>query len=234
MKATKALFIAVLNFLCAVGFGQTNPVPTGPIISLTGPATINPGDTPTFTVSLQNTGGNNVSSLEFGISLPTGAKIVNAVSLISGITGPNKFIVCSTAAAASGPVLCMMFGFDGTTLSNTPIGSDGAVANLAISFDPATPTGTWNFNMTNLFSGSTTGLSVPLTASATTLTAAIGTSATKCDVTGDGIVNSADVIAIASEVVGNSACTFAAGCNFMNFVKILAAALPGGSCTIGQ
>jgi hypothetical protein len=201
-------------------------------LTLTGPATLIPGQTATLTLSLAGSSGTNTTALEFGFAPPTGVTI-SSVAPAAASTAAGKNPLCNTTTPAN--TKCILVGQSLATppvLSNTPY-SDGAVATVSVAVASTVTAGATSIPLNNLVAANTAAGNVPLTGG-TAYAPSFGYS--PCDINQDGVVNYLDFDAVVNPAITPSlvcpaAAVSAGGCTLQVAIAILIAA-GGGACTL--
>lgn len=210
----KTILLALISF---VGLSAQT-------LSITGPANLRAGSTAMLNVSLAS-GGNANAGLQFNLLVgPDIAAVTPAIG--PAASGASKNITCSPLAAAK--LTCIIFGINLNTIP------DGVVATFSVTL-AANPVATPEaFSLAGLVAGGPSGTTLPIAAGA----ALVIPVQSKCDVTGDNVVNGLDVIALASWAVGISSPP--AGVNadlngdgkvdLLDLLTLVPATQPGGAC----
>ena len=197
----------LLTLLLAVAlYGQTTT------IAVTGPATIPAGGSATLTVSMSGSAGQSVTALQWTLALPSGATMGTPVAASAWATAGDS-VTCNPANGT-----CIVAG--GTTVM-----ADGAVATIPITFGTAGG----SIALSGLFAAAViggAGVNVNgMVAGAPAVIAVLS----RCDLNGDGVVNSADVQLMVNAAIGKGACPSGYTCNIIGVINEIIAA-NGGAC----
>ncbi len=197
-----------------------------PVITIGGPpGNIKAGATFQLTLNITGLAGTGDQSLQFSLSGISGFSITPSPGIAAAAAG--KAVACASVAPSYN---CVVEG--GISLM-----TDGQIAVLTVTLPSMTPPGTTSIAMSNLLAAvtTTTGSIVAgaLTAGPPFPLSIINT----CDLTGDGLVNSSDLVVMRGQVLGTSACVTAdlnadKKCNVLD-MQILDRALVTGSCVTG-
>ena len=117
-------------------------------------------------------------------------------------------------------------GLVGTTITNTPF-ADGAISSVPIAFASNAPLGSQSLQINGTFSANNLGAAVTIVPGATYSITVLS----RCDVNGDGAINSLDVTAVINGINGKGSCPLSGGCNLQSVVAVVIAAL-GGACSL--
>lgn len=194
------LALSLLFSACA--FAQT--------LTLTGPASAQPGQTITLSLNLAGGAAANLTAIQWTDTSPATAS--------ASATAAGKGVYCNGG-------LCVLAGLIGTTVSNNPF-TDGVVGTIQFTVPASTPFGSLAVPLTGLVAANTSGAGVTLTAGATYTVAIVPSS---CDVNSDGKTDGVDVGLMINGLLGKGACPISKPCSLVNAVAVLLAA-SGGAC----
>lgn len=208
-----ATLLATLALVCTA-FAQ-------PRINVTGPATVQPGQSLVLTVSMSQSLG-QIHAVEWNMSSAFGtfsSPVETPEALAAG-----KHSYCGAGANS---LLCIVVGWDGVALvGNNNVLPDGPMVRVNWNIPVGTPTGPLTVKLDTLFAANTATESV-IPVAGPTYTVVVGS---KCDVNGDGTVDGTDIGIVINGALGKSQCTASFGCNLLTVVQLIGAVLPGGSC----
>jgi|ERR1035441_2024182 hypothetical protein len=202
MNKLKFLFI----FLAAAVYGQTTTV------TVTGPASIAAGGNATITVSMSGSAGQSVTALQWTVAIPSGATMGTPVAA-SAWSAAGDAVTCNPA--------------NGTCISagSQAVMADGPVATIPITFGATGAT----LNVSGLFAAAVIGgLGVAVNGVTPGAPVVIAIQ-NRCDLTGDGLVNAADVQLMVNAAVGKIPCPSGYTCNIVGVINEIIAA-NGGQC----
>ena len=157
------------------------------------PAAVYPGGTAVATLTFADaTPSANIAGVEWTLSLPAG---VTAGTPAAGAatTGTSKVISCNQLE-------CIDVG-SGTPLNVTAI-AGGVVATIPLTVPATAAAGPGAIALSSALAANTSGVAVPMTTSAATLTVL-----SRYDLNSDGVVDGADVQIALNEALGASPCT---------------------------
>ena len=189
-----------------------------PTVTITGPATVTAGSSATVTLTLAGSTGLNLTGLQWTHALPVGATLGTPVASGSSTTA-GKGLYCGTT-------VCVAVGLVGTTITNTPF-ADGAISSVPIAFASNAPLGSQSLQINGTFAANNLGAAVVIVPGATYSITVLS----RCDVNGDGAINSLDVTAVINGINGKGSCPLSGGCNLQSVVAVVIAAL-GGACSL--
>lgn len=172
-------------------FGQLTLTPSGP-------ATAAPGALINLNLNIAGVTSNGPTAAQWTLSAPPGYTI-SATMLGPYATSVSKVLQCNPTRT-----LCLVYG------QNVYLLGSGTLAALSVQV-PANATGTATFALSGLLAASVAGTSVPLGAGPVYSLAITGTpppppppSGNISDVNLDGVVNFADVMAIAGQITAGT------------------------------
>lgn len=186
-----------------------------PVLTVTGPGTVQAGGTATLTVAVTGAATANVPAIQWTLAMPAGFTLGAAALTSSDPAG---------SIAACGPSACLVAG------SATPL-VDGNIVTIPLAVALSAKAGATPLPVTGLLAATVT---------ASPVNPALGTPYSivvvpnPCDVNGDGAINVADVQAAINGDSGTAACPIAAangGCTVVTIQQIVIAAT-GGACKI--
>lgn len=188
-------------------------------LTVTGPANVTAGATATLTVTLAGSSGLNLTGVQWTHALPVGATLgTPVISPAFAVLGKGAYC---------GATVCLAVGLAGTVITNTPL-TDGAIMTVPVTFASGATLGAASMQINGTFSANSSGAAVTITPGATySITVLPG----RCDVNGDGKVDSTDVNLVVQAVTGKGSCPLSGGCTLQSLVAVILAAL-GGSCTL--
>lgn len=174
------------------------------------PQSVKPGQLTTLTLTLS--GVPSVSALQWKIGLPITFVGVQAATAV--LTGAQKQLSCSA-------VTCLAWGLNVTAIPN------GAIVTIPITIPANITPGPIQVSLTNILGSSATGLAVPVTGVATTITIT-----SSYDINNDGQVTATDVNAIVAQVVSGTCTSDVNGsgkCDVFQVIEELKAWILAGS-----
>lgn len=215
--------------IAALIFGLALPACAQTTLTLTGPATIQPGTTATLTLTLAGSSGQNVSGLMWSLT-PPASSTVSAPTNGAAATAAQKTPYCTSTNAT-----CVSIGLSTATppVPTNQSYADGVVATIPVAIPRTTTAGSVSIPLTNLSAASTQGFNVAISSGAAYSLNVLSL----CDVNGDGVVNYLDVQAILSVLLGLNGQTScpaslsADGCTLETLIAVDVAAT-GGACTL--
>lgn len=189
----RLLFLPILT---AALWGQTTTV------TLTGPASVTPGNSFNATLSIAGTGSQGIVDLQWSLLLPAG--FTPGTPAMASSEPSGDVAQCGTAA-------CLIWG------SLTSM-ADGTLATIPITVSTTAALGSQSLNVSGLFAATAQGFNVNgLTAGAAYSIKILS----RCDFNGDGAVNVADVQTVVNAVLNATACPISAasgGCTAITVV----------------
>lgn len=218
--------------LVAQTLGTAGTVQAQPAITLTGPATVKPGQTGVvLSVNLSNSAGANVAAIQATIGLPAGFTVTSS-SIGAAGTAATKTLYCATTAE-----LCVLAaGVSGTALTGAQTTfSDGVLWTITGNV-ASTASGSLAFTISNQVAASSAAKAVGVTVTAgAALTLPVQS---PCDINGDGKVDISDIQAYLNAQVFTVPSTLIdlngdGVANIIDVQRIATAATPGGSCITG-
>lgn len=182
--------------LAAVASAQTTT------ITLTGPASVTPGNAFNATLAIAGSAGQGIVDLQWSLVLPTGFTIGTPVMASSEPSGDQA--QCGTAA-------CLIWG------SLTAV-ADGTLATIPITVSTSAALGAQSLNVSGLLAATAQGFNVNgLTPGASYSIKVLS----RCDFNGDGVVNVADVQLVVNALLNGTSCPIVAasgGCTAITVV----------------
>jgi len=172
--------LTILTLLSALAQAQT--------ITLTGPPSVRIGETVTVDVSSSTPG---VAAYQWALSLPVNWTVVSKAGAVS-----TKQLYCNPAG-----LLCLLVGAAPPNLDIIPAGK---LASITLRVPAGTALGAAAIGLTGTFAASPNATNIPVTGVGMTVTVLNP----KYDISGDGVVTSADVSTIAQMVADGGSCSF--------------------------
>lgn len=187
-------------------------------LTLTGAATINPGNSIVLTLTSASFSGQNITSLGWTATPASGQLGPPAIGAVS--TSAAKVINCAIPVTK-----CVAIP---SAVSNTALGS-GVIATFSLFVPIGTASGSLAVPLSSLAGYSTTAVLVPIT-SGSAYSVTVGTG--NCDVNRDGAINYADVSLLSQNILaGTCPGTYSPGCTAANLAAVIVAA-SSGTCSI--
>lgn len=179
------------------------------------PTTVRAGGTATLTLTFTDgTPSASIAGLQWTLGVPAS---ITPGTVTSGAasTAAAKVITC-------GPAACLAAG-TGATLNANAFGG-GVVSTYPLTVAVGTAPGSLAISLSNVVAADSNGMAVLTLTAGATLTVL-----SRYDVTGDGLVNSADVAAVLGQVTGGSCTTGDVSgdgkCNIVDVTLTILAAL---------
>ena len=173
--------LAILLALASAAWGQVT-------LTLTGPATARQGQIVPLSLGSTGATANGPAGLQWTLTPPSGFAITGSAAGTQG-TAAGKAVSCNAANT-----LCLLFGLNQNVIAN------GQAATLTVQVPANATPGAASFGLTGLVAGDKIGIAMTATAG----TAYSLTVLSRADLNGDGVVNSADVSAMAAEVTSGA------------------------------
>lgn len=190
-------------------------------LTLTGPASTQPGQTVPLTLTLAGATGKNISGLQWSTVPPTGLTVSSVTS--GSMLGPvGKAVYCS-----ANNQICLAIGLSSTNVITNNPATDGTVASIQVAVATNAPTGATPIPLSGLFAADTGALNVAITSGAPYSILILS----KCDANGDGTVDYKDVQAVLNGIFTPAACPLTGGCTLQSLVAVLRAA-NGSACSL--
>lgn len=208
----------ILAALAGVLSGQT-------ILTVTGPATVHPGDTAALGVSIAGTGATGLTGVQWTFTLPTGATLANTAAISA--TGPNSNNGLGVFCGYPLTTICLIIGDNGQSVAINPI-ADGALGTIPMVVGHAMGAGNYVIPIANLIGSDATALhALPLQIGALYTLHVLSL----CDINSDGVVNVADVQMMINQALGLATCSLAGGCTVVQVQAVIITAL-GHACVL--
>lgn len=176
-------------------------------LTLTGPATVRPGQSVTLDLTLSGTAA--PVGLQWSLAMPAG---MTATPTAGAALGTSKTLHCQTP-------ICLAVG-----LNVTPIPT-GAVARYAVQVAANTARGLYQMPVTDALAANADGEAMTVTLGAAYALRVLARS----DLNGDGLTNGADLTLMIDQVLGRTACaddqTGDGKCNLMDVLAVVRDAL---------
>ena len=176
--------LLTLLFVALAAFGQTAT------LTLTGPATVRPGQQITLSLGEVATGG-NPAGVQWAITLP-GSGWTASATAGAATTAVSKTLFCNSVGT-----FCLIVGLNPNTIANGP------VAQYVVSVPANATTGTAQIPLSNLLSGNADGIFIPATSGPTYSVTVLALT----DLNGDGKTDILDLQLLIPQIVGTSACS---------------------------
>jgi hypothetical protein len=157
------------------------------MLTLTGPATVRPGQT--IELELTTAGSGEPAGLQWTLTLPAGFTAQTAAG--SAAQAGEKTLYCSEDDS-----LCLVVGLNSNTIPN------GKLARYAVLFAPETAKGQYALPLSGLVAGTAMAILAPVTSGPVYEIRVLARS----DLNGDGATNILDLNLMLDQVLGRAAC----------------------------